>query len=226
MKMNVLIVDDEFAGRNTLLILLKSHCTPFINVMDAVSSLEDAIHLIGKNKYDLVFLDIHLKEKSGFDLVQFIPDTTKIVIVTAFSEYAITAIKNKAFDFFLKPVDGTELLDCVKKCFSLFKQQVRQFLTIKHNGLTIPLEFQNILLLKAKGPYAEIFETNGKVYITSQTLKSLEPKLNETFLRVHKSYIVNRSYIKGYNQKELILNELNVPISRNGHLMLQEYFSV
>lgn len=225
MRLNTLIVDDEYAGRNSLLTLLRLHCASFLHDIDSVSTLEDAKKHLLSRKYDIIFLDIQLNLKSGFDLIENISEYSKIIFVTAFSKYAISAIKYRAFDYILKPVDPEELKESIRKCNNHFEKFGKQFLTIKLKGLTVPIELSNIVMIKAKGPYAEINDITGKVYVTSQTLKTLNQKLNEHFLRVHKSFIVNRNFINGYNQKELFLDKLCVPLSRNGLTSLQEYFS-
>lgn len=223
--MNVLIVDDEYSGRNTLLILLKNHCARFLNTIEAVANLEEAKKMISSKSIDVLFLDIRLNCASGFDLISFIPESTKIIFVTAYSDYALTAIKNRAFDFFLKPIKADELVSCIERCYQNFQQKVKQFLTIKNNGMNIPLKYNDIYLIKARGPYSDIHDISGKIIVTSQTLKVLETKLNDSFMRIHKSFIVNNIYIKGFNQKEVLVNDLSIPLSRYGHLLLLDYFS-
>jgi two-component system LytT family response regulator len=225
MKMNALIIDDEYAGRNTLLTLLRQHCAKEVDEISTVESLEEAKKALVAEKYDVVFLDIQLKNKSGFELIKFIPATSKVIFVTAYSEYAVKAIKSRAFDYILKPVDPEELVASVQQCNQAIQQIQKLYLTIKIKGRTVPLELSNIVYIKGNGPYAEINYATGNVYVTSQTLKTLSPKLNEHFIRVHKSFIVNRNFITGYNQKELFLENLCVPLSRPGLLSLQEYFS-
>lgn len=225
MKFNILVVDDEYAGRNTLQMLLCAHVGEFVNKICVAGTLEEAKAILAIQKIDLVFLDIQLQTNSGFELVPYLPEATKIVYVTAYSEHALKAIKNRAFDYILKPVDPVELTLCLQQCAQQFKQVPNQYLSIKIKGNTVPIELSSILYIKAKGPYAEINDLAGKVYITSQTLKTLETKLNTQFIRVHKSYIINRNFIKSFNQKELFLNERCIPLSRNGLLLLQEYYS-
>lgn len=223
--MNTLIIDDEYAGRNTLLTLLRKHCVKEVNEISTAENLDEAKVLLETKNYEVVFLDIQLKNKSGFDLVKYIPATSKIIFVTAYSEYAVKAIKNRAYDYILKPVDPEELKSSIKQCVLAFQQIKKQYLTIKIKGRSVPLELANIVYLKAKGPYSEIQITTGNIYLTAQTLKTLAPKLNDYFIRVHKSFIVNRNFITEFNQKELFLNKLCIPLSRNGLLSLQAYYA-
>ena len=225
MKLDILIVDDEYAGRHTLIHLLNLNCAPYTGSIDAVANLDEAKKKLAETTYHVLFLDIRIDQESGFDLMPHIPESTKVIIVTAYSEYAITAIKKRAFDYFLKPVVDEELHKCILECHKRLQPSLKQYLTIKFNGMTVPLELQQVLLIKAKGPYAEIVLENGQAYMTSQTLKSLEPKLDERFFRVHKSFIVNRSHIRGFNQKELYLQQHTIPLSRNGLLTLQKFYA-
>ena len=222
--MNALIVDDEHAGRSTLHMLLRKYCAKEVTDITTTDNLEEAKVLLESTKFEVLFLDIQLKNKSGFDLIQYIPSTTKIIFVTAFSEFAIKAIKNRAFDYILKPVDPKELKACVNQCNQEIVRSAKQHLIIKAKGKSVPLELASIIYIKAKGPYAEIQLKSGITYLTSQTLKTIASKLDERFLRVHKSFIINRNFITSFNQKELFLNKLCIPISRNGLLSLQSYY--
>lgn len=224
--MEVLILDDEHSGRSSLQILLKQYCTDFIANIESVATIETAKEAILKKQFDIIFLDIQLKSGLSFDLVDFIDDTTKIVYVTAFSNFAVSAIKFKAFDYLLKPVDPTELLNCVAKCFRLKNKKSKTYLNIKNNGVSTPIEQKSILFIEADGPYCKIHLKNNQIFISAQTLKSISEKLNNDFIRVHKSYIVNLAHITGYTQKEVIMeNGQKINVSRVGLCELQKYFT-
>jgi two-component system LytT family response regulator len=224
--MEVLILDDEHSGRSSLQILLKQYCTDFIANIESVATIETAKEAILKKQFDIIFLDIQLKSGLSFDLVDFIDDNTKIVYVTAFSNFAVSAIKYKAFDYLLKPVDPTELLNCVAKCFRLKNKKSKTYLNIKNNGVSTPIEQKSILFIEADGPYCKIHLKNNQIFISAQTLKSISEKLNNDFIRVHKSYIVNLAHITGYTQKEVIMeNGQKINVSRVGLCELQKYFT-
>jgi len=224
--MEVLILDDEHSGRSSLQILLKQYCTDFISNIESVATIETAKEAILKKQFDIIFLDIQLKSGLSFDLVDFIDDTTKIVYVTAFSNFAVSAIKFKAFDYLLKPVDPTELLNCVAKCFRLKNKKSKTYLNIKNNGVSTPIEQKSILFIEADGPYCKIHLKNNQIFISAQTLKSISEKLNNDFIRVHKSYFVNLAHITGYTQKEVIMeNGQKINVSRVGLCELQKYFT-
>ncbi|MEI8099658.1 MAG: LytTR family DNA-binding domain-containing protein [Sediminibacterium sp.] len=226
MKLKILIVDDEHSGRVSLSILLKEHCIQSVETIKLASDLPTAITLLNTNSFDICFLDIHLSNGLGFDMVAHIPESTQIVYATAYSEYAINAIKNRAFDYLLKPVNPSELKLTVNNVCNKKEALQKVFVNIKSKGATNPIKQSDILLVKAKGPYSEIFLKNGRVITTAQTLKSLHEKLNTEFIRIHKSYIVRKDSITSFNKKEIFFdNNKTLPISRTGLKLLQEYYS-
>ncbi len=96
MKMQVLILDNEPSDRNTLSHLLNIHCLEFVSTIDTSTTIDNAVRLIEKNNYHIVFLDIQLHEGSGFDFIQFIPESCKVVYVSAFADFGFNALKNRA----------------------------------------------------------------------------------------------------------------------------------
>jgi len=223
--MKVIIIDDEYSGRTSLKILLKKYCTDYLSNIDSVSNIESAKQKFSSNFYDIVFLDIQLQGELGFELVDFINEKTKIVYVTAFSNYAISALRKKAFDYLLKPVDPEELIAVVKKCSVQGYKVDNNYLMIKNNGISIPIEKRNILYIEGSGPYSKIRLINNTLFTTAQTLKSLSIKLNGNFIRVHKSIIINILHVVGYTQKEVTLNNsIKLKVSRSGLCELQKQF--
>jgi DNA-binding LytR/AlgR family response regulator len=225
MKMNVLIVNDEKHIDNELFSLLSLHCEKYLCQIDVVSNFEEARLSLSKFRFDLIFLEINLNLISDLDFISIIPESSKLVFVSDNPAFALFAIKQQAYDFILKPIDIRELNLSIKNCSLLFKNIRKQYLQIKSNGTTIPLQLSTIIFIRARGPYSEINLINGKGYITTQTLKSLNSQLNDSFIRVHKSYIVNREHITCYSQKKLFLDKIEIPLSRGGLVILQELFS-
>jgi two-component system LytT family response regulator len=227
-RFNFVLIDDDsvfnFLGERVLKKSgLANNITLFSTAKEALSYFAESKQ---NNSDDIIFLDIQLKSGLSFDLVDFIDDTTKIVYVTAFSNFAVSAIKFKAFDYLLKPVDPTELLNCVAKCFRLKNKKSKTYLNIKNNGVSTPIEQKSILFIEADGPYCKIHLKNNQIFISAQTLKSISEKLNNDFIRVHKSYIANLAHITGYTQKEVIMeNGQKINVSRVGLCELQKYFT-
>lgn len=216
-KYDLLIVDDENSGRTTLRVLLEKEFWAHIKTIEYAHSFEEAAEKLKLNNYHVIFLDINLKGISAFDLISFIPPASKIIFVTAHAEFVIRALRNRAFDYLLKPVKEEEMKNCLERVLKDLAEDSQKYrLHIKERGITRILNLNEILYIKGNGPYSTFF-VNKDNFTTARTLKSILPELGEEFVRVHKSYVVNRFYIKGYNKEKLYLhNDTWLPISRSG----------
>lgn len=226
MKLNALIVDDEHSGRVTLKILLHREFPLLFDKIIPVSTLMEAIEKVRSGFFNICFLDIELGNKSGFELIPYLPADTKIIFVTAYSEYAIKAIKQQAFDYLLKPVAAIDLRTSVNRYQSLIKEEnFNRHITVKVNGFSVPVPLREIHYIEAKGPYSKIHLANDVEYTTSKTLKTITQLVGSDFIRIHKSYTVNLSRIKSFN-KDAILTTTNVclPVSRLGAKVLSRFY--
>jgi two-component system, LytTR family, response regulator len=225
-KINALIVDDEHSGRTSLKILLSRGFGLMFNKISTSSTLDDAINKAILNVYDLIFLDIELKGHSGFELLPHLKSGTKVIFVTAYSEFAIMAIKQQAFDYILKPINPIEL----KECMSRFQKEISnsqtvKYLTIRKSGESLPISLDEIEFIRADGPYSHIFTENKMQHTTARTLKDLKKILGHGFIRIHKSYLVNRNMIKSYKKDMLTtINNTCLPVSRVGSKELLQVF--
>jgi len=217
MKYVILIVDDESSGQTTLKILLEKHFWAHIDVLVFAKTFEEAKEKILESNFNLIFLDINLKGITAFELLPFIGNSTSVVFVTAYSEYMIQALRNKAFDYLVKPVKEEDLKDCLLRFQKTTQTELKdEYIHIKQRGLTRIIKIADIIYIEGDGPYSTIF-LKEESCTTARTLKSLEPEFGESFVRIHKTYLVNRAYIKGYiNNKLTLTNDQNLPISRTG----------
>jgi two-component system LytT family response regulator len=218
MKINLLIADDELSGRSTLELLVRKELPDGENIhIDIVASLDDVVKKINENNYELIFLDINFKGKSSFEIVELIPKSTKVVFVTAYAEHVIKALRSNAFDSLLKPVKQEELSNCLKRYFdNRLDFEANEILQIREKGFNRRIQIKEISHIKGQGPYSHIFVNKEQITI-ARTLKSILPELGNNFIRIHKSYLVNRAFIKAFQYNQLILtNKICLPVSRNG----------
>ena len=218
MKIKLLIADDEYSGRFILETLLRKEMDTHQNFeIDVVASLEEVVKQINSTTYDIIFLDINFKGESSFDIVDLIPKASKIVFVTAYGEHVINALRKSAFDYLLKPIKIEELSNCLKRYFITRKEvESTENIQIKEKGFTRWIQISEISHIRGQGPYAHIFVINEQITV-ARTLKSLMPELGNHFIRIHKSYLVNRKFIKAFQHDQIILiNQVCLPISRNG----------
>ena|SRR6218665_105060 len=214
--MRTLIVDDVKLSRDGLTVLL-NESFPEAEILDSVGSVADARRLLNSEVYDIVFLDIQLKDGIGFDLLDDVPSQTKIVFITAYENYAIEAIRNGAFDYLLKPINVEELNNCIQRIrnISRIQEQIKSEnsdIEIYQGKIGISsldgidyIDVEDIMYLKADGKYTEIITKTGKI-VSSKNLKMFSYILNEKiFVRVHHSYIVNISMISRFKKDDGVL---------------------
>ncbi|PKA83907.1 LytTR family two component transcriptional regulator [Ulvibacter sp. MAR_2010_11] len=238
MKLKAIIVDDENHSRETLKNLLTEFC-PDVEVLVAVSSVEEAITSISGLKPDVVFLDIELQTGTGFDILDRLENIDfQVVFTTAFEQYAIKAVKFSSLDYLLKPIDLEELQKAVEKAkkakdkdsynqqletliFNLKQQQphLNKICLSTSEGFEF-LNVDDILYCKAEGSYTTFKLKNNVSHLVSKHLKEYENLLtDQSFMRVHNGYLINLKEVKKYIKSDggyiLMNNDDTVSISRN-----------
>ncbi len=213
----LLIVDDEPNAREMLISILMVQQEAFDIVV--VDTIDKAVRSIAEKKPDLIFLDIHMPHKNGLELYNEADlSDIKVVFTTAFDNYAIKAIKLSALDYILKPIGPNEVWSIIDKFKAQFQKDKdiraqhellnqllsdRETTTDEPKQLVINLEdtklvlkFSDIIRLQGDRNYTKII-THDRHYISAKTLKEFEEMIcGESFFRIHKSHIVNRSVIQ------------------------------
>jgi two-component system LytT family response regulator len=225
--MKVLIIDDELNAREGLKKMIVSNM-PEIIICDVASSVLDGITKINLHSPDLIFLDINMPPNNGFELLDAFPNRKfQVVFTTAYNEYAIKAFRYAAADYLLKPINVEYLMETInrlKQQKSLNNTVIEQN-TTDFTKLTIStiegyefVELSDILYLEASGNYTFIQLIDKRIY-SSKLLKFYEDILsqNNSFYRVHLSYIVNKKHVSKYIKSDggylLMKNEKQIPIS-------------
>jgi len=216
--LRAVLIDDEENSLIVLSKLLKDFVTIPVKVLGTAKNLVDGIELINSVKPDVIFLDIDMPGKSGMEIFNYFPKPDfRIIFVTAYNQYAITALKNSASDYILKPVNFLELREAINKVAdSLEEQQHVKELEDKVNMIFPPdMDGQNILFevnsgfviensknieyCYAEKAYSVIVTFSGSTITVSKPLKELQEQLpSKQFFRTHKSYLVNVFYIRRF----------------------------
>lgn len=219
--LNAIIVDDELHCVETLKFEIERHC-PEINVIHSASSGKEGIEAIRSLRPDLVFLDIEMKDMNGFQLLQNLDKYDfHLIFVTAYDQYAIKAFKYSAIDYLLKPVDGEDLVAAISRTRTDKKIQNRSeqmdFLLSQlkddkkeNRKVALPLghiiefvDLSEIIRVEASGNYSVAFLSDGKSLTLTRTLKDVEAVLHsDAFIRIHKSHVINKSFISRYIKRE------------------------
>jgi two-component system LytT family response regulator len=216
----VLIVDDEQHCIDRLISLLIPTHEKLVEIIGTAQSVEEAIRAITLLKPDLIFLDVQLGEKTGFDLLRMLPDINfAIIFTTAFEKFAIQAIKFSAIDYLLKPVDEDDLNIAL---FKLGNEKVKKIMSDKINLLldntqkinTLPqkmmvhtisgfeyINIADIVRCESDINYTTIYFNDKTKLMVAKTLKDFEELLaNHSFFRVHNSHLINLYFVKSYNK--------------------------
>lgn len=232
-----IIIDDEPDGIGSLTELLQNFTSVDVKIIGTASNLADGVKLIHSLIPDLVFLDINMPKESGMNIYKYFPDPPfKVIFVTAYTQFAIEALKNAALDYLLKPVDFMELDRALKKLVKRLEEDqailqmedyIKQLNAPNIPGSHIVLNNEhgffienskNIEYCKADQSYSTIFTNNGKEITISKPLKFLEDILPKTqFVRTHKSFLVNILYVRQYVRAEenfvILKSGKRVPVS-------------
>ncbi|MCG8576816.1 MAG: LytTR family DNA-binding domain-containing protein [Flavobacteriales bacterium] len=215
------IIDDEKNVREALYGIIKKYCQQ-IKVLGLANSADQGISLIQDTKPDLVFLDVQMPNKSGFDMLREMESIDfHVIFVTSFDKYALKAIKYSALDYLIKPVNIAELQMAVSKIEgkkenmsvlleNLNNPQNTKKIVIKHSkGIRYAYD-REIIRCQSDGNYSKVYFTDGTNLFVSKTLKNFEELLpSEIFMRIHQSHIVNIEFVKAYNNGRIASLEMN-----------------
>jgi two-component system LytT family response regulator len=183
-NLKAIIVDDERLARVNLKKLLEPH--PEIEIAGEASSCEEAVELINLHKPQLIFLDIQLSGETGFDLLEVIDNTIKIVFVTAYDEYAIRAFEVNAIDYLLKPVNPERLKVSIDRVIRREKNQKSVAKNYEYsdsiyvrlnNYASRFIKISSINIIEPVGNYSKIVTIEGKHCVVLKTLKQWQKEL-------------------------------------------------
>lgn len=234
MSLKAIVIDDERMAR-TLLKGMIEELRPELQVVELCADLPSGIKAIYKHKPDLVFLDIEMPGHSGLEILSFFKEDDiqfSIIFTTAYNQYAVQAFKLSALDYLLKPVTAGDLEQAIDR-FSKHKTpltNVAQFsenfamdgtkrLAINTVNSVRFVDLSQIIYIKADGAYTQILLADEGIVTSSKGLKYYEEVLQEQnqFMRCHKSYLVNLSFVKEYVKTDggylLLSNKQQISIS-------------
>jgi two-component system LytT family response regulator len=198
-----ILVDDEKLAREGLKNLLKEF--PEVQIIGEASNADEGLELIDKLKPQLVFLDVQMPEKTGFDLLEDLIETPAIIFTTAYDEYALKAFEVNALDYLLKPVIKERLAEAVQKA----KKQIEEQQLNKNRQMLLPTEkvfirdgdrcwyikLEDIRIIESAGNYAKIYFDKYQPLI-HRTLNSLDERLSDQlFFRANRQQIINLNFL-------------------------------
>ncbi|MFB0904316.1 MAG: response regulator transcription factor [Nonlabens sp.] len=230
--MNCIIIDDEVTAR-----AIVSHLCSQVDNLDVIEEFPSAISamkFLNRNDIDLIFLDLHMPDYSGFDFIETLKNPPRIILTTSDKNFAIEAFGYDCIvDYLLKPITFPRFLKSVQKAQNEKVVSIPEAsISLKHNTnesfspmekemyvnidrRLVKIEFEDIYLIEAKGDYI-LIKTEKKNYTVHSTLKKIEEKLPDVlFLKVHRSYIININKIIDIEDNSVLIAKNVIPISRS-----------
>jgi DNA-binding LytR/AlgR family response regulator len=219
-KLSCIIVDDEPIARKILQEFTEQ--MPFLDLLGKFESAMKAEEFLKSNQPDLIFLDIEMPKVSGLEMLKRINIESMVILTTAFPQYALDGYELDIIDYLLKPFALQRFLKAVQKAkdFHEMKNQSgsatpSSYIFIKSDKRIEKVELSDILYAEVLGNYVTV-HTERKNIIAYLTMKSLESQLsNADFIKIHQSFLVNRSKIESVEGNELKIGTKSLPISRN-----------
>ncbi|TAE56190.1 MAG: response regulator [Bacteroidetes bacterium] len=204
--MRAILIDDERLARQELRYMLRSF--PEVEVLEEASHVDDALEKIHRLKPDLIFLDISMPEKSGFDLLEELDAAPQVIFVTAHDSFALKAFEENALDYLLKPTNPERLAKALTRVHAQIEQSSaresspeklgpdRQIF-IKDGEKCYFLRIEEVFLIESVGNYARFFTAKEKPLL-HKSLNLVQEKLDPAhFFRANRSQIINLSYVAG-----------------------------
>lgn len=229
MKLRCIVVDDEPLAVK----LMESYVrkTPFLELAASFESGREAFEFLSNTSVDVVFCDIQMPQLSGIELSRMLPEKTRIIFTTAFSDYAVEGFRVHAVDYLLKPVSYNDFLEASMTALKIFETESAaaglaagrnpdavsgpRSIFVKTEYQLVQIDLDNILYIEGMKDYVRIVCDDGSQPVMSlMNMKSLEELLpSDRFVRVHRSYIVQPSKIRTIERNRIVFGSVHIPVS-------------
>jgi two-component system LytT family response regulator len=240
-----ILIDDEFSALNGLKLKMEKF-VPDVEILQTFEKPEEAIKYLENKQPDLLFLDIQMPRMNGFELLARLPNINfQVIFVTAYSEYALNALKKNAVDYVMKPVDTNDLISAVKKAKAIISENKNKETnenlikllskTISQNNkLIVPtskgmsfIPLEEVLHLEGYEGYTKIHLINDVEILSSYNLGKFEKALSQSFFKCHKSHIVNIGKVRSFENEGYVVleNDYRVPIAKANKKVFLKLFN-
>ena len=232
------IVDDEPLAVELLASYVKK--IPFLELCGKYNNATDALHGITEDAVDLLFLDIQMPELNGLELSKMVPENTRIVFTTAFDQYAVDGFRVNALDYLLKPISYADFLEACNKAmqwFQLVQQQEEsspaaaaeeiKSIFVKSEYKLLQINLDDIRYIEGLKDYVKIYtEQSPHPILSLMNMKAIEQMLpTSRFIRVHRSFIVQKSKIREIERNRIVFGDVYIPISDSYKQAFQDFIN-
>ncbi|CAL2103694.1 LytTR family two component transcriptional regulator [Tenacibaculum sp. 190130A14a] len=222
MTYKCLIVDDEALARG----LIQTHLSQLddFEVVASCPSAIEASKILQEESIDLLFLDIEMPVLKGTDFFKHLVHKPKVIFTTAYRDYAIEGFELNAVDYILKPITFQRFFNAIEKFRTLQRgsmvtqvsspQPKNHFIFIRKDRKQVKVYLDAILYIESLKDYVKIHETETQ-HITKSSISAFEEKLDARFVRIHRSYIINKDQITAYTKNDVEIGNIEIPIGEN-----------
>lgn len=229
-----LIIDDEFIAHD----IIKGYCDMLPNMRlekhcyDAI----EAIEYLNSNSVDLIFLDLNMPKLKGFDFLKTLTNAPKVIVTTAYKEFALEGYELDISDYLLKPFSFERFLKAVNKATKVIEPKpviqsidtttnLSERIFIPSNKKHIQVVVSEILYIEASGNYSKIVTLNEIVSVRKKISNILEMLASTDFVQVHKSFAVAKQHIKSVEGNRIYIKEYTIPIGKMYKLQVNQFLS-
>ena len=227
-QLRCIVIDDEPLARELIKTYIEK--TSSLTLLGCFESAADAVKIVMEGTVDIVFLDINMPMLNGIDFAALIPSSTRIIFVTAYDSYALQGFKVNALDYLLKPVSYSDYLKSVSRAIewksmsdayssqasSNSEKSAPRMITIKVKNQLVQMRLDTIEYVEARNDRVIVFRKESEPLSSLMTLKEIEDLLPaDTFMRVHRSFIVNIPRVEIVERNRIVFGKTYVPISEN-----------
>ena len=226
MKTKCLIIDDEPLARD----LIRNHIEKLDN-FEIVAECGDAMKALQElrdQQVDLMFMDIQMPQITGIEFLKTLKHAPKVIITTAYREYALDGFELDVVDYLLKPITFERFIKSINKYYQVTQEEQQSvlpvnssngsgeaFIYVKENKKVVKVHLNEILYVEGLSEYVQIY-TKQKKIITKTSMTNMEKKLPENdFMRIHKSFIVSMSQIEAFTSHSIEVPGKELPIGRS-----------
>ena len=217
MKYKCVIIDDEKLARE----LIENHLSQLkkFEIVASCSSAIQALEILQKERVDLIFLDIEMPQLKGTEFLRNLRNKPKVILTTAYREYALEGYELDVLDYLLKPIVFSRFLKAIEKFISISEDirnniDVHDHIYIQSNKKNIKIILNDILYIESVKDYVKIHFDNDNIMFKNG-ITAFEKKLNSNFLRIHRSYIVNTNRITAFTKKDIEIGKIEIPIGEH-----------
>ena len=225
-KINCLIIDDEPPARD----VMKKHIAgvELLHLAGECSNAVEALSFLQSHSVELLFLDINMPHILGTSFIRTLKNPPKVIFTTAFRKYAVEGFDLNAVDYLLKPISFERFLQAVNKVMQMdlhieeltnssvetLTDQSNPFIYFRSDRKMMKVYLNDILFIESLKDYIKVVTTN-KTIVSKQSISALEEILpKDTFIRVHRSYIIAMNKIESYNADLIEIGKKEIPIGR------------